>query len=182
MSLKDITKDLHHAAEITQFAQTLLSGKISSDDYAKYLYQMLLVYGPIEASCERQGFLQNLKGVERAHAIYQDFTELAGKDFYNYTWLPSTVAYHLYLLDLIGDADRKHLVKAHMYVRHMGDLFGGQIIKKQVAHVSSGKFYDFKNVEELKTAIRAELTDDLGDEARVAFQHAINIMRELNNE
>ena len=37
-------------------------------------------------------------------------------------------------------------------------------------------------IEGLKTAIRSELTDDLGDEARVAFQHAINIMRELNDE
>lgn len=181
MSLKEITHDLHHDAERTQFAKKLLSGSISKEDYAKYLYQMVLIYGPIELGNRLQGFLTNLDGIERAHAIYQDFIEIAGTD-YNHKWLPSTIAYHHYLLELMSDPERKHLIKAHMYCRHMGDLFGGQIIKKQVAHISKGRFYDFKNGDALKAAIRAELTDDLGDEARVAFEWAIKIMRELNNE
>jgi heme oxygenase len=63
----------------------------------------------------------------------------------------------------------------------MGDLFGGQIIKKQVAHISSGKFYDFENHDAMKTAIRQTLTDDLGDEARVAFEYAIKMMRDLHH-
>ena len=61
----------------------------------------------------------------------------------------------------------------------MGDLFGGQIIKKQVTHISSGKFYDFENGDTMKMAIRATLTDDLGNEARVAFEFAIKMMRDL---
>jgi hypothetical protein len=59
----------------------------------------------------------------------------------------------------------------------MGDLFGGQIIAKTCP--GSGRFYQFKDAENLKTAIRAELTDDLGDEARVAFQWAIKLMKAL---
>jgi heme oxygenase len=62
----------------------------------------------------------------------------------------------------------------------MGDLFGGQIIAKRVP--GSGRFYQFKDPEKLKEQIRAELTDDLGDEARVAFEWAIKIMKDLNNE
>jgi heme oxygenase len=61
----------------------------------------------------------------------------------------------------------------------MGDLFGGQIIKKQVAHISQGKFYDFENADSMKAAIRETLTDDLGDESRVAFEFAIKMMRDL---
>lgn len=179
MSLKEITKDLHSDAERTQFAKKLLSGDISKEDYANYLYQMMLIYGPIETACRSQGFFKNLPDIERAWAIYQDFIELAGKD-YEYKWLPSTIAYHKYILDLALDPNRKHLVKAHLYCRHMGDLFGGQIIAKRVP--GKGKFYQFKDPEGLKAAIRAELTDDLGDEARVAFEWAIKIMRELNNE
>lgn len=178
MSLREITQDLHHEAEKTQFAKLLLSGKIEKADYANYLYQLVLIYGPIELGCRVQGFLTNLEGIERTHAIYQDFIELAGRD-YQYKWLPNTIDYHNYLLELMSDPARKHLIKAHMYCRHMGDLFGGQIIKKQVAHISSGKFYEFKNAEALKAAIRAELTDDLGDEARVAFEFAIKMMKEL---
>lgn len=181
MSLREITKDLHHEAETTKFAKLLLSGKISKEDYANYLYQLVLVYPIIEMGNKIQGNLDRLSGIERTGAIYQDFIELAGKD-YNQTWLSQTIAYHHYLLDLINDPSRKHLIKAHLYCRHMGDLNGGQIIKRQVAHISKGKFYDFKNPDELKLAIRAELTDDLGDEARVAFQWAIKMMRELYNE
>jgi hypothetical protein len=48
-----------------------------------------------------------------------------------------------------------------------------------VAHVSNGAFYEFDNPDALKTQIREELTDDLGDEARVAFEYAIKIMRDL---
>ena len=181
MSLREITKDLHHEAETTKFAKLLLSGKIEKTDYANYLYQLLLIYPPIEVGNKMQGNLENLKGIERSHAIYQDFIELEGKD-YTTKWLPVTIEYHNYLLNLLNDPERKHLIKAHMYCRHMGDLFGGQIIKKQVAHISKGKFYEFNNVEELKSAIRAELTDDLGDEARVAFEYAVRMMRELYNE
>ena len=36
-----------------------------------------------------------------------------------------------------------------------------------------------ENADALKVAIRAELTDDLGDEARVAFEYAIKMMRDL---
>ena len=181
MSLKEITKDLHTDAERTAFAKKLLSGEITQEDYANYLYQLIPIYIPIEDGCRNQGFLDNLKGIERSTAIQADFIELSTIN-HSYKWLPSTCKYHDYLMGLNSTDNRKHLIKAHMYCRHMGDLFGGQIIKKKVAHISSGKFYDFENVEELKTAIRAELTDDLGDEARVAFQFTINMMRELNNE
>jgi len=181
MSLRDITKDLHHEAETTQFAKLLLSGKISAEDYANYLYQLVLIYPIIELSNKNQGNLDKLTGIERTPAIYQDFIEIAGKDYSN-KWLPVTIEYHNYLLELINDPARKHLVKAHLYCRHMGDLNGGQIIKKQVAHISKGRFYDFKDADALKVAIRSELTDDLGDEARVAFTFAIRMMRELFNE
>ena len=181
MSLKEITKDLHHEAETTKFAKLLLSGKISKDDYANYLYQMVLVYNAIELGNKIEGNFESLPDIERTHRIYQDFIEIAGVD-HCYTWLPGTLEYYNYLMDLIRDPQQRPKIKAHLYCRHMGDLYGGQIIKKQVAHISKGRFYEFKNPEELKVAIRTELTDELGDEARVAFQWAIKMMRELYNE
>lgn len=176
MSLKEITKSLHTEAEKTAFAKLLLSGKIDADTYANYLYQMLAIYDPIEFSAEEQGFLKNLPGLKRISKIYQDYLELK-EEGKQYTLTPNTVAYHSYLINLANDPTRRHLIKAHMYVRHMGDLFGGQYIAKSVP--GQGKFYQFDNVEELKSGIRAELTDDLGDEACVAFLWAIAIMKEL---
>jgi heme oxygenase len=177
MSLKDITSDLHHEAEKTKFAKLLLSGKIEKADYRNYLYNMMAVYDPIEWYNKRQGAFANMHDLPRLKAIYADFTELDECDYYYLT--PSTLEYQTYLHKLGNDPERKHLIRAHLYVRHMGDLFGGQIIKKQVAHISSGKFYDFENADAMKMAIRQILTDDLGDESRVAFEYAIKMMKDL---
>lgn len=179
MSLKEITHDLHADAERTLFAKKLVTGAFSKEEYANYLWQMVLVYNGIEVACASQGLLAKLPDIERAHKIYQDCIELVGP-YHNLTWLPVTIEYYQYLLALNYDDNRRHLLKAHMYCRHMGDLFGGQIIKKVAP--GKGRFYDFANPTELKAAIRAELTDDLGPEARVAFNWAIKIMRALGSE
>jgi heme oxygenase len=173
MSLKEITKELHKDAERSIFAKKLVTGSLSVEEYATYLWQMVLVYNAIEVAANSQGMLKNLPDIERCQKIYQDCIELVGTN-HQIKWLPETIEYYQYLLALNFDPDRKHLVKAHLYCRHMGDLYGGQMIAKKVP--GSGRFYQFKDVEKLKEAIRAELTDDLGDEAIIGFQWAIKIM------
>jgi heme oxygenase len=176
MSLREITKELHADAERTVFAKKLVTGSFTKEEYANYLWQMVIVYNGIETAANSQGILKNLPDIERAHKIYQDCIELVGIN-HNLKWLPETIEYYQYLLSLNYNTENRHLIKAHLYCRHMGDLFGGQIIAKKVP--GSGRFYQFKNAENLKTAIRAELTDDLGDEAKVAFEWAIKIMKAL---
>jgi heme oxygenase len=179
MSLKEITKDLHTDAERTLFAKKLVTGSFTKEEYANYLWQMVLVYNGIETAANSQKLLVNLPDIERAHKIYQDCVELVGSH-HNLKWLPETIEYYQYLLELNYNQERRHLIKAHLYCRHMGDLFGGQIIAKKCP--GSGRFYQFKDPENLKTAIRSELTDDLGDEAKVAFKWAIKIMNALVKE
>jgi heme oxygenase len=177
MSLKELTKDLHTEVEQTNFVKLLISGNITKELYTNYLYQMIAVYGCIEDGCRQLGLLNNLPGVERLSGIQQDFDELCDTTA-QYEFLPETVDYCHYVAALLNDPDRKHLIKAHLYCRHLGDLFGGQYIAKKVP--GSGKFYEFSDVEGLRAAIRAELTDDLGDEARVAFEWAIKISKALD--
>ena len=180
MSLKEITWDLHKEAETSQFVKKIFKGEATKDEYATYLYNLLAIYDPIEFSCKRQGMFNNLPGIERLNKLYQDFLELdEGK---MYRLVPSVVEYHDYLVKLANDPMRCHLIKAHLYVRHMGDLNGGQVFKRIVAPYSQGKFYDFDNPEELKVKIKEELTDDLGPEARTAFIYAIRMMKELGGE
>ena len=176
MSLREITKDLHHEAETTKFAKLLLSGKIERADYRNYLYQLLAIYDPIEWYAGRQGMFAKMPGLPRLRAIHADFVELDDGSYHYLT--PATLEYQAYLHKLGNDPERKHLIKAHLYCRHMGDLNGGQIIKRQVPF-TSGKFYEFEDADALKVQIRQELTDDLGDEARIAFQFAIKMMRDL---
>lgn len=177
MSLKEITKDLHTDAERTVFAKKLITGSLSIEEYAMYLWQMVLVYNGIETFANSQGLLKNLQGIERSNAIYKDCIELVGVH-HQLKWLPVTLEYYQYLIELNNDDDRRHLIKAHLYCRHMGDLFGGQIIAKKCP--GKGRFYHFDDPDNLKQKIREELTDDLGSEARVAFEWAIKIMKALN--
>jgi heme oxygenase len=59
----------------------------------------------------------------------------------------------------------------------MGDLAGGQMIAKRVP--GSGTMYQFDNIDELKTKIRAKLKDSMGEEANVAFDFAIDMMKDM---
>jgi len=172
MSLKDLTKEKHHDAERTEFAKLLLSGKITKEQYACYLTQMMAVYSILEHQAAAHGLFEGLDGLARCRAIYDDLCELTGGA--NYAILPSTRTYAEYLSNL----EDKDKIMAHMYVRHMGDLFGGQMIASRVP--GEGRFYQFKNADDLKTAIRQKINDSMGDEANVAFDHAIAIMKELN--
>ena len=177
MSLREITKDLHHEAETTKFAKLLLSGKIEKSDYRNYLYNLLAVYDPIEWYARRQGMFEKMPGLPRLRAIHDDFKELDDGEYLYLT--PATLDYQAYLHQIGNDPEKQHLIKAHLYCRHMGDLNGGLIIKRQVTHISQGRFYDFEDADALKTQIRRELTDDLGDEARKAFVFAIHMMKDL---
>jgi heme oxygenase len=176
MSLKELTADLHTEAERTKFMKSVMTGTITTAEYTNYLWQMIPVYSALEFGCKDQGFFYNMPGIERLPSIYQDFKELAEPDTH-YVWTKETLDYNRYVLDLLNDPTRKHLIKAHSYCRHLGDLYGGQFIAKLVP--GSGKFYQFDDVAVLRTAIRAALTDDLGDEAKVAFEWAIKIMNAL---
>jgi heme oxygenase len=176
MSLRDLTKEKHTDAERTEFAKILLSGNISKEQYSCYLAQMMAVYGILEHQAAKVGLFEGLHGLPRCRAILDDLDELACG--VNYDILPATRAYVSYLETLDQDAEAAKKIMAHLYVRHMGDLFGGQMIAKRVP--GSGKFYQFKDAENLKTVIRGKIDDSMGDEANVAFEHAIAIMKELN--
>ena len=55
------------------------------------------------------------------------------------------------------------------------------MIKKIVAAPSHHSL-EFENASTLKNNLRAKLTDDLGPEARTAFEYAIKMMKELYSE
>jgi len=177
MSLREHTRDKHELAEKTEFAQLLLSGNINKEQYSNYLAQMMSIYVSLETKAHTAGIIAGMAGLPRARYIYDDLVELCGS-VPVFSMLPSTERYLDYLEQLATDPDKEKRLMAHVYVRHMGDLHGGQIIKKRVP--GSGKFYDFENRKELLEKIREKLDDSMANEANVAFDFAIDIMKELH--
>ena len=64
-----------------------------------------------------------------------------------------------------------------MYTRHMGDLSGGQMIRKKIP--GSGTLYDFEDGPALKELIRERLDDSMADEAKICFDFATQTFQEL---
>jgi heme oxygenase len=174
MSLKELTSEKHTAAENTKFMKAVFKKSMPKEIWADYTYNKLLVYGAIETKSRAEGLLNDLPDIDRAYRLYQDAKEMTGGDFPKFR--QPAIDYHRYILDL-----EPGKVAAHLYVWHMGDLFGGQMIKKMLSDVPHRNL-EFKDVDSLKTAIRAKLDDSLGDEANIAFDWAIKIMQTYDSE
>ena len=89
--------------------------------------------------------------------------------------MPVVKEYMDHIMSIQQDPDK---LMAHIYVRHMGDLSGGQMISKKVP--GSGLMYQFEeDVNELKDRIRKRLNDDMADEAKIAFNFATKLFKQM---
>ena len=178
-SLKELTQKHHDMAEQSKFAGKLISGDISPVEYQYYLKSQYEIYQTLE---ERVHLAQDLRGVFRADRILSDLCEL--EEEYNLPWITENLRSVDEYIDHILSLEDNDDLLAHLYVRHFGDMHGGQIIKKRVP--GSGTMYEFENRRELISGIRELLYDGMVDEAIICFQYATKLFEELdtlfNNE
>jgi heme oxygenase len=174
VSLKELTKDNHALAETTPFMKAVFAGKMPMAVWVDYTYQKALWYNAIEEQAERLGLLKDLQGIQRAKLIMEDYYAME-KPFASYNIFKEVTKDYTSYIRGLQDPKR---VLAHLYTWHMGDMFGGQMIKKIVVAPSS--HLEFKNAKELIAVMRPMLTDDLAEEANTAFEWAIKILREYD--
>ena len=174
MSLKELTHEAHKNAETQPFVKILFSGKISPKLYSAYLKNQHPCYEILEVCAMPHGLLTGLPDMRRAPAILADYLELHNPDDAEPTILPAVQNYIKYILSIKDDPKR---LMAHLYVRHMGDLAGGQMIAKRVP--GAGKYYQFRDPDALKIAIRERLDDSMADEAKICFQYAADMFKEM---
>jgi heme oxygenase len=174
-SLKDLIWEEHKAAETRPFVKVLFSGKIHPELYATYLWNQFPQYEVLEMFAMRAGLLNDMPDIARAKKIYADFLELWPHKDRNPQVCDVVDDYVNYIKDIADDKDK---LLAHMYVRHFGDLSGGQMIAKRVP--GSGQYYQFgDDPEAIKEAIRPMLTDELAEEAKVCFNFAARMFDEM---
>jgi len=174
MSLRELTSVKHKEIEDMPFTQYMLSGKINEEHYAKYLYQMIDIYRAMEEVASKFNILDDMPDLPRFYQLKHDYEELVGQNI-QHPILPATAEYCSYIKELSSVDD----ILAHMYVRYMGDMAGGQQIKKLVP--GSGSFYDFKDMRNLLMVFRMKLKDSMADEAIKAFNYNIAITRQLQD-
>ncbi len=190
--LREGTKVSHRLAETTPFIREFFAGRLTPEAYRTFLVQLRYVYAALEAHLETHR-LHPLLGqfylpeLHRLPALLADLTHYFGDD----TWAalpphPATAHYVQRLNDLA--AQRPVELVAHHYTRYLGDLSGGQALRRIVAKMfpdPSGAglaFYDFPTIADhaqFKNAYRARLDalpldeaagQALVDEANVAFE------------
>ena len=203
--LKAETKTLHTAAERSRFMAALLRGQIGRAPYCAMLRNLHAIYAALEPALAGQAqhpiiapvFLPVLA---RAEALADDLRTLHGADWAAaFELLPSSLRYVAHL-HAIAAAQPERLL-AHAYVRYLGDLSGGQMLRRIVAaslglplsHAAGcgTAFYDFgdaASTQALTLAFRAGLSGVVVDEdgaaaivaeARLAFEWHHRLFDEL---
>ena len=199
--LRGETRDLHTQLEQSVLMQALLRGKLSLVCYSVLLCNLRAIYVALEAALTHHAADPALSTVcfpalFRSDALAQDLNDLCGS-----TWLDSIVlqeATRQYVVHLqhLHKTDPALLV-AHAYVRYLGDLSGGQLLKRIVAkipHMPLGlgaAFYDFGDAETTQGLIRDFRTglenipasetqvDSIVAEAKQAFERHRALFQQL---
>lgn len=174
-NLKQLTWENHQNAERQEFVKVLMSGNIDPRVYAIYLWNQFPQYEILEVMAMGHGLLSDVSEVLRSKAIIEDFRELWPQDEKPPQHCMSTKKYLTHMRTIMEDP---HRLMAHIYVRHMGDLSGGQMIARKVP--GSGRFYKFDgDVKQLKEKIRAKTDDSMADEAKICFDYATELFKDM---
>lgn len=173
-NLKELTWEHHKNAERQAFVKELLGG-ITEERYATFLFNQHPQYNIIEMFAMAQGLLDDLP-IRRAPAIHDDYQELWGIGNPNQPpLLPVVKEYMNHVMTIKDDPEK---LMAHIYVRHMGDLSGGQMIAKRVP--GEGRVYQFEgDKDQLKEAIRAKTNDSMAEEAKLCFDFATKLFQQM---
>src|ERR1700742_4490548 len=148
----------HRHAEESTFVHALLAGELSRADYARMVAQHYFVYDALEAGALVMAedaiagtFVH--PALARVPALAPDLAFLVGPDWRaEITPTAATAEYCARLREIVTTWPGGFV--AHHYVRYMGDLSGGQVIRRVVQRTyalednEGAAFYVFDDIED----------------------------------
>lgn len=176
-TLKELTAEVHAEAESQPFIKSIFAGNVDREKYTDYVYQLFHVYGLMETLASKHRIFDGMENLKRANAAQRDWSELCEGITTTIFRIKESTLNYLQYLDSIKDDPKKLL--AHVYVRHMGDMFGGQQLAKLTP--GNGHMYKFEDIPSLIKTVRSKLDVSLADEAIIAFRHNIEMVKEYND-
>jgi heme oxygenase (biliverdin-producing, ferredoxin) len=157
--LREGTKKSHTMAENVGFVKCFLKGVVEKTSYRKLVANLYFVYSAMEEEMEklRQHPVVSkicFPELNRKHALEQDLYFYYGPNWRNEISLSPAGQVYVDRIRKIA-ATEPELLVAHSYTRYLGDLSGGQILKKiaeKAMGLESGgtAFYDFKDIPDEK--------------------------------
>ncbi len=178
-SFRQRTSALHGQAERSGVVQDVLRGRVTREGYALLLRNLLPAYQGMEAELDRRRFLPAFHDVAhpavyRAGAIEADLRALYGRLWADMLPLLPAGRRYAQRIDIVAGGDGTRLI-AHVYTRYLGDLNGGQILKRLLSQ-SLGlgsdalSFFDFPDVPDMvrfKTDYRNAIDRAAGEIANI---------------
>ena len=180
--IKDLVWEEHKNAERQEFVKTLMSGTIDKELYATYLYNQLQCYAELEKWGHHNGLFRHTTNLPRAEYLHRDYLKLWTDVGMPPNITESTKEYVEHIKTITDEPEKLY---AHVYVRHMGDLSGGQMISKKVP---VKRYYDFgPNAKEYKRVVKETINNYLNVyeknvvvEAKLCFNYATRLFKEMN--
>ena len=183
LDIKDLTLEHHKNAERQEFVRILMSGNIDEKLYATYLYNQIQCYSVLEKYGLHNSLFRDTPGLLRAEHIHYDYRSL-WTDIGAPPEITKSTKEYIEHIESIQDEAMK--LYAHIYVRHMGDLSGGQMIMKKTP--GPNRYYKFKHKEvgDYKRIIKETINTYLNvyehsvvPEANYCFESATKLFKEM---
>ena len=202
--MKQLTAALHILAERSGVIANILNKSVNFYSYVLYIRNLVSIYQAIESpsqsySCNTPNlyvkpFLD--ERLERSKPIIKDLDNLVGRNSWmKLPLLPATVecTHHI---NQIKRSDSVALL-AHIYVRYLGDLNGGQVLQRLLKDTLNLQdeclnFYKFPEIEDLKlfrinyrnalnnVDVSTETRKTITSAAIAAFQFNIDLSIQIN--
>lgn len=199
--LREGTKKSHSMAENTGFVACFLKGTVEKNSYRKLVSNLYFVYSAMEEEMARhqqdpiisQIYFPELN---RKEALEQDLVYYYGANWRQEVAPSDAAKSYIGRIRQVSNTSPELLV-AHSYTRYLGDLSGGQILKKIAVtgmNLTDGQgthFYEFPTITDekaFKNSYRQAMNDlpvddatgdRIVDEANDAFGMNMKMFKEL---
>ena len=201
--LREGTKKSHTMAENTGFVACFLKGVVEKASYRKLIGDLYFVYKAMEEEIDRlvqenHPVIKHIgfKELFRRQTLEKDLEFYYGNNWLDQIKISESAQSYVNRIRLVANESPELLV-GHHYTRYIGDLSGGQILKKIAKKALNLRgddglnFYEFKLIEDEKLfkksysetlnklPIDQKIADNIIDEANEAFAYNMKMFREL---
>ena len=201
--LREGTKKSHTMAENTGFVACFLKGVVEKTSYRKLISDLYFVYKAMEEEIERlvqedHPVIKHIgfKELFRRQTLEKDLEFYYGNNWLDQIKISESAQSYVNRIRLVANESPELLV-GHHYTRYIGDLSGGQILKKIAKKALNLRgddglnFYEFKLIEDEKLfkksysetlntlPIDQKIADNIIEEANEAFAYNMNMFKEL---
>jgi len=199
--LKSETRALHARAERAGIMRDLVRGELARGAYCSLLRNLYEIYAALEGSLARHAKHPCVSPVripelKRREALAGDLSTLHGERWASEVGIAPACARYVRRLRKLA-AGRPELLVAHAYVRYLGDLNGGRVLRRIVVRALAldedrgTQFYTFAGVvdatvlaRQFRSALDAlpvdrMLADRIVAEAKLAFELHLRLFEAL---